>query len=200
MEGRNFQLRSLLAYRVRPPHIYKGGVCFSYHCHFSCFTYCARSLSHHPLTSHEKTYMCCWINNNVVKPNVGCESDNYSWSGVLSDVTTGAELRPHLFSVPSIPMDTSGLNMDKLYALSKFIKLDAKFYIEHDSWTHLFHYRKDKSNFAPGIIHLRHHATNLLLQYANQGITIITRYLPWSQAQKGAVIICGNHPSTQAFT
>ena len=73
MEGRTFKLRSLLADGVRTPYNYKGYICLSYQCRFSCFTNCARRWSHQKLTSKEKTDMCLWVNKNVVTPNVGRE-------------------------------------------------------------------------------------------------------------------------------
>ena len=72
MQGRRFQLRTLLREGVRCPQSSSGqDLCLSYHCRFSCFSDCARSESHRPLNAQETSTLCRFVNDHVVGPNVG---------------------------------------------------------------------------------------------------------------------------------
>ena len=94
----------------------------------------------------------------------------------------------------------SKLVANKLDALGEFISLDTNLYLEMNSWTKFFHARKGRSNLSPGLNRLRHRAANLLHRFATRGIPVLISAAPWTQAQKDAAILRGNHPSAHAFT
>ena len=104
--------------------------------------------------------------------------------------------RPHLAS------GSTKINVDpnKLDSLGEFIKVDTNFYIDHGSWSDLFHARKGRSNFHDDLHRLRHQAAPFLYQYSKQGVPVLLRTKPWSLQQKDAAIQRGNHPSAHAFT
>ena len=104
--------------------------------------------------------------------------------------------RPHLAS------GSAQINVDpnKLDALGEFIKVDTDFYIDHGSWTDLFHARKGRSNFHDNLLHLRHRAAPLLQQYSKRGVPVLISTKLWTLQQKDATICRGNHPSAHAFT
>ena len=104
--------------------------------------------------------------------------------------------RPHLVS------GSAQINVDptKIDALGEFIKVDSNFYIDHESWTDLFHARKGRSNFHDNLLHLRHRAAPLLHQYSKRGVPVLITTEPWTLQQKDAAISRGNHPSAHAFT
>ena len=88
----------------------------------------------------------------------------------------------------------------KIDALGEFSHLEhSNLFVEHGSWTDLFHQRKGRSNFTTSLRHLRHRAVPLLQRYAQQGVPVILSTRPWSLEQKDRAIKRGNHPSTRAF-
>ena len=105
--------------------------------------------------------------------------------------------RPHLASAGSAQIN---VDPNKLDALGEFIKVDTDFYIDHGSWTDLFHARKGRSNFHDNLLHLRHRAAPLLQQYSKRGVPVLISTKPWTLQQKDAAIRRGNHPSAHAFT
>ena len=110
-----------------------------------------------------------------------------------------------MHSTDGRPHQASGsteINVDptKLDSLGEFIKVDSNFYIDHGSWSDLFHARKGRSNFHDDLLYLRHQAAPFIHQYSKQGVPVLLRTRPWSLQQKDAAIQRGNHPSAQAFT
>ena len=89
------------------------------------------------------------------------------------------------------------LNLES--TLGEFIQSDYD-YLIRNSWSHLFHKVKGRSNFSPQLHRMSHRARGLLERYASDGVPVILNTEPWTFEAKDAVMLRGNHPSTAAFS